>query len=92
MPAAFLLGKKHIKRGAKIELWASLLFMSFGLAHPHTSRMYFPLFANKAELQHGAVTLYVRHFKFLLQQDRTEEITNFADRENDSSNLAWEIP
>ena len=36
-------GKKHIKRGAKIGLGASLLFASFGSAHPHTSRMYFPI-------------------------------------------------
>ena len=36
--------KKHIKRGAKIEL-ASLLFVSFGSAHPHASRMYFRLLA-----------------------------------------------
>ena len=35
--------KNHIKRGAKIGLGASLLFASFGLACPHTSRMYFPL-------------------------------------------------
>ena len=37
--------KKHIKRGAKIEPGASLLFVYFGSAHPHTSRIYFPLFA-----------------------------------------------
>ena len=42
--------KKHITRGAKIEPGASLLFVSFGLAHPLVSRMYFPLLANKAEL------------------------------------------
>ena len=35
--------KKNIKRRAKIEPGASLLFLSFGLAHPQTSRMYFPL-------------------------------------------------
>ena len=38
--------KKHIKRGAKIEL-ASLLFVSFGSACLHASRMYFPLLAKK---------------------------------------------
>ena len=35
--------KKHIKRGAKIGLGASLLFTSFGSACPHALRMYFPL-------------------------------------------------
>ena len=35
--------KKRIKRGAKIELGASLPFEVFGLARPHTLRMYFPL-------------------------------------------------
>ena len=35
--------KSHIKRGAKIGLGASFLFVSFGLACPHTLRMYFPL-------------------------------------------------
>jgi len=34
--------KKNIKRAAKIEPLASLFFLSFGLAHPHASRMYFP--------------------------------------------------
>ena len=29
--------KKHVKRGAKIEPGASLLFMSFGSARPHAS-------------------------------------------------------
>ena len=37
--------RKYIKRGAKIEPLASLLFASFGLACPHASRMYFPLLA-----------------------------------------------
>jgi len=41
--------KKNIKRGAKIEPLASLLFTSFGSACPHilphTLRMYFPLLA-----------------------------------------------
>ena len=37
--------KTHIKRGAKIEPWPSLLFVSFGLACPHASGMYFPLLA-----------------------------------------------
>ena len=37
--------KKNTKRGAKIEPQASLLFVSFGLACPHTSRMYFTLLA-----------------------------------------------
>ena len=32
-----------IKRGAKIEVGASLLFLSFGSACPYASRMYFPL-------------------------------------------------
>ena len=32
-------------RGVKIDLGASLLFVSFRLAHPHASRMYFPLLA-----------------------------------------------
>ena len=31
---------RHMKRGAKIEPLSS-----FGSAHPHTSRMYFPLLA-----------------------------------------------
>ena len=35
--------KKHRKRGAKIGLRAFLFFSSFGSAHPHTSRIYFPL-------------------------------------------------
>ena len=35
--------KKHIKRGAKIESEASLLFTSFELACPHALRMCFPL-------------------------------------------------
>ena len=35
--------KKHIKRGVKTEPPA--LSVSFGLAYPHTSRMYFPLLA-----------------------------------------------
>ena len=34
--------KKH-KKGAKVEPGASLLFVSFGLACPHASGMYFPL-------------------------------------------------
>ena len=42
--------EKHIKRGAKMEPGASLLFMSFGWADSHDSRMYFPLFVNKTEL------------------------------------------
>ena len=33
--------KKHIKRRTKTEPGTSLLFTSFGSAHPHTSRMYF---------------------------------------------------
>ena len=35
--------KKHIERGAKIGPGTSLLFVSFGLACPHASMMYFPL-------------------------------------------------
>ena len=35
--------KKHIKRGARTGPGAFLLFMSFGSAFPHASRMYFPL-------------------------------------------------
>ena len=35
--------KKRMKRGAKTEPGASLLFASFGSACPHTSRMFFPL-------------------------------------------------
>ena len=35
--------KKHIKRRAKIGPEASFLFVSFGPACPHTSRMYCPL-------------------------------------------------
>ena len=42
--------KKHIKRGVKIEAGPSRLFMSFGSASSHASRMYFPLLANKTEL------------------------------------------
>ena len=34
-------GKKHAKRGAKIEPGASLLFASLGSAHLHVLRMYF---------------------------------------------------
>jgi len=37
--------EKHINRGDKIEPLASLLFASFGSAHPHDSRRYFPLLA-----------------------------------------------
>ena len=36
-------GDKCIKRGAKIEPGASLLFTSFGSVCPHASRMYLPL-------------------------------------------------
>ena len=35
--------KKHIKRGAKIGLEASLLLTSFESACPHASRMCFPV-------------------------------------------------
>ena len=42
--------ERKTKKGAKIELGASLLCVSFGSAHPHSSRMYFPLLANKTEL------------------------------------------
>ena len=38
--------KKRTKRGAKSESGAFLLFTSFGAAHPHTSRISFPLLAN----------------------------------------------
>ena len=34
-----------IKGGAKIEPLALLLFLSFGLAHHHATRMYFPFLA-----------------------------------------------
>jgi len=34
--------KKRIERGAKIEF---LFFASFGSAHPHALKMYFPLLA-----------------------------------------------
>ena len=38
--------KKHIKKGAKGSgISLCLLFASFGLACPHASRMYFPLFS-----------------------------------------------
>ena len=40
--------KKHVKRGAKIEPGASLLFMSFGSARPHAS--IFLCLPNKTEL------------------------------------------
>jgi len=39
-------GEKTYKKEAKIGLGASLLFVSFGLACPHTSRIYFPLLSN----------------------------------------------
>ena len=42
-------GEKHTKRGAKIELGVSLLFT----ARPHSSRMYFPLLANKLSYNTG---------------------------------------
>ena len=45
-----LRGSKHIRRGAKTELGASLLFTFFGSARPPTSRMYFHMLANKTEL------------------------------------------
>ena len=38
-------GKKHIKRGTKIEPRASLLFVCFGSAHPQSSRVYYPFFS-----------------------------------------------
>ena len=72
----------------------SLLFTSFGLACPHTSRMYVPLFSK----ENWAVTLIclraitwsvqelwqakgfnVHHFKVLLWRDRTKEITHSPD-------------
>ena len=37
--------KTYIKKEAKIEPLASLLFVSFGSAHSHALRMYFPLLA-----------------------------------------------
>ena len=37
--------KEHIKRRAKIEMEASLLFTSFGSNFPNILRMYFPLFS-----------------------------------------------
>ena len=43
--------KKHIKKGAIIELWGfSSLLHLFGLAHPHILRLYSPLLPNKTEL------------------------------------------
>ena len=42
----------YIKRGAKIEPGATLLFVSFGSSCPHTLRMYIPLFSK----QNWAVT------------------------------------
>ena len=38
-------GVGYIKREAKIGPLSSLLFTPFGSAHPHASRMYFPLLA-----------------------------------------------
>jgi len=35
---------------SRVKGGASLLFVSFGSACPHTSRMYFPLLVNKTEL------------------------------------------
>ena len=55
-----------------MEPLASLLFVSFELAHPHDSRMF--SFACQVKLSWS-----IYHFKFLLQQDRTEEITNLPD-------------
>ena len=49
-----------------------------GLAHPHALRVYLPLLVNKTLSSNWAVTL-VRHFKFLLLRDRTEQITHFPN-------------
>ena len=68
--------KNHIKRGAKFEPGASLLFASFGSTFPHASRMYFLCLLNKTELYHWSI---IHHFKFLLQQDRIKEITQSPD-------------
>ena len=42
--------KNILKRGAKIGLEASLLFVSFGSAYLQALRMYFLYFLNKTEL------------------------------------------
>ena len=73
--------KKHIKRGAKIGLGASLLLVSFGLAHPHALRMYFPLLSkwNWTVTRSCNTGPSVCPFKILLWWDRTEKITNSSD-------------
>ena len=46
-----LMGRRQkYKRRKRKRIEAYFLFQSFGLASPDTSRMYFPLLANKTEL------------------------------------------
>ena len=49
-----------------------------GLVYPHALRVYFPLLENKTQNCNQAVTL-VHHFKSLLWQDRTKDITHSPD-------------
>ena len=71
--------KKRINRGAKIELGVSLLFTYFGSTHPHASCLENVFsFACQKRLSCNTEMLpwFVHCFKFLLRQDRTEEITH----------------
>ena len=61
------MGEETKKEGAKMGGG-----LSFGLACPHTSRVYYPLFVNKTLSYNQAVT----GPPFLLLQNRTKEITH----------------
>jgi len=92
--------KKHIKSGAKIEPGASLLFASFGSAHPHSGE------GNGTPLQYsclenpmdGGVWWAAVH-KVLKSRTRLSNFTftfHFHSLEKEmathSSVLAWRIP
>ena len=66
-------GKKHTKRGAKIEPW---LFLWVGLPL-HLKDVF--SFACQITLSCNQAVTLVCHFKFLLQRDRTKEITHSLD-------------
>ena len=83
--------KKRRQRAGSLSLSPSL--SSFGSACPHALRMYFPLFSKynscNTELQHWSVRelwpaegFNVCCFKFLLWQDRTEEIAHSPNNTN----------
>ena len=69
--------EKHIKRGAKIELLTSLHF--FGVSPPSCLK---DVFSFACQIKLSCNTGLSHHFKFLLQWDKTEEITNSPDNSN----------